>query len=73
MGCARHHIAYLLRLWRVQDEAGPEWRASLESADTEEQRGFGSLKELFAFLEKRTEMETNADDADEGDLRHPQQ
>ena len=46
--------AYMLRLWQDQGEAGPQWRASLESPHTGERRGFASLEALFAFLEERS-------------------
>lgn len=43
--------AYMLRLW--QDEAGTDWRASLENPHTGERRGFASLEALFTFLKQR--------------------
>jgi hypothetical protein len=48
------YLAYLLRLWRVNDEEGPVWRASLESPHSGERRGFANLELLFAFLEEKT-------------------
>jgi hypothetical protein len=48
------YLAYMLRLWQDQDQAGPQWRASLESPHTGERRGFASLEALFAFLEERS-------------------
>jgi hypothetical protein len=48
------YLAYLLRLWRVNDEEGPVWRASLESPHTGERHGFANLELLFAFLEEKT-------------------
>ena len=47
------YFAYLLRLWRAED-AAPEWRASLESPDSSERRGFSDLRALFRFLEELT-------------------
>jgi hypothetical protein len=48
---ARRYESYLLRLWE-SDEAGQLiWRASLESTDTGERRGFADLSSLFAYLE----------------------
>jgi len=41
--------AYLLRLWRVEDN-GKRWRARLEDIGTGESQGFGSLEQLLAFL-----------------------
>ena len=50
----RGYLAFMLRLWRAGDPpaAGQtvEWRASLESPQTGERIGFGSLAELFTFL-----------------------
>lgn len=47
----RRYESYLLRLWE-SDEAGQLiWRASLESADTGERRGFADLASLFAYLQ----------------------
>jgi hypothetical protein len=47
---ARRYESYLLRLWE-SDEAGQLiWRASLESTDTGERRGFADLVSLFAYL-----------------------
>ena len=48
------YLAYMLRLWRVNDDGKPVWRASLESPHTGERVGFGSLEALFAFLEEKT-------------------
>jgi len=46
--------SYLLRLWQVGTADVPSWRASLESAQTGERRGFADLESLFAFLEQQT-------------------
>jgi hypothetical protein len=43
--------SYLLRLRRVDNAGQPVWRFSLESPGSHERRVFGSLEELFAFLE----------------------
>jgi hypothetical protein len=50
----RRYLAYLLRLWQVQDEGGIGWRASVENAHTGEKVGFAHLDELVAFLRERT-------------------
>jgi hypothetical protein len=42
--------AYMLRLWRVQGEQGPNWRATLEDAQTGERRGFPDLEALCRYL-----------------------
>lgn len=48
----RGYVAYLLRLWQVEQGENAPWRASLESPQTGERRGFAGLAELFTFLEK---------------------
>jgi hypothetical protein len=54
------YLAYLLRLWRENDNEGAydvetaAWRASLERPQTGERQGFASLADLLAFLEKET-------------------
>jgi len=51
----RRYRAYLLRLWRTDDERGsPVWRAALEDARTGERHGFADLARLCAFLEAQT-------------------
>ena len=47
------YLAYLLRLWRMEGSADA-WRGSVESPQTGERLGFGSLDELFAFLREQT-------------------
>ena len=49
------YLAYLLRLWRVKEEGKTTWRASLQSPQTRERRGFASLDALFDFLQQQTE------------------
>ena len=48
----RGYVAYLLRLWQAGERDDAPWRASLESPETGERRGFAGLAELFAFLER---------------------
>jgi hypothetical protein len=48
------YLAYLLRLWRVNTDQGPVWRASVENPHTGERHGFANLELLFAFLEEKT-------------------
>ena len=48
------YLAYLVRLWQVQDRGVFVWRASLEDAHTGERRGFASLEALLAFLQAQT-------------------
>ena len=50
----QEYQSYLLRLWRTSSHGKPTWRASLESAQTGELRGFADLASLFAFLEEQT-------------------
>ncbi len=47
----RGYVAYLLRLWQAREGGSTVWRASLESPQTGERRGFASLADLFTFLE----------------------
>jgi len=48
------YLAYMLRLWRVNDGGNSVWRASVESPHTGERHGFANLELLFAFLEEKT-------------------
>ena len=50
----RPYLAYLLRLWQVQDKGKIGWRASLENAHTGEKLAFAHLDELVVFLRERT-------------------
>jgi hypothetical protein len=45
------YLSYLLRLWQISDGERQVWRASLQSPDSEEQQGFASLEDLYAFLD----------------------
>jgi len=54
MGEHPGYLAYMLRMWRVEAEDGPVWRASVESPHTGERQGFARLEALFAFLEEKT-------------------
>lgn len=49
---AKHYHAYLLRLWRGEDES--PWRALLENPHTGEILRFASLADLFAYLAAAT-------------------
>ncbi|MEZ4869680.1 MAG: hypothetical protein R3C14_50610 [Caldilineaceae bacterium] len=54
------YLSYLLRLWYTADDAATSqdgWRASLESVQTGERRGFASLDELLAHLKQIAEAE----------------
>ena len=64
----RRYLSYLLRLWEIEDDVRPAWRASLESPQTGECHGFSDLKALFAFLEQKTAFIVNLDDSEGGPL-----
>jgi hypothetical protein len=49
----RPYLAYLLRLWQIQDKGEIGWRASLENAHTGEKLAFAHLDELVVFLQDR--------------------
>ena len=48
------YLAYMLRMWQVNNGGKSVWRASVESPHTGERIGFGSLEALFAFLVEKT-------------------
>ena len=48
----KDYHSYLLRLWQVQEEAGPGWRASLEDVQSGELHGFEDLEALQRYLEE---------------------
>ena len=58
----QEYLSYLLRLWRTSSHGHAVWRASLESAQTGERRGFADLASLLAFLEQQTVGGANQDD-----------
>jgi len=53
----KKYLAYLLRLWQVDENDRPVWRASLEDPRTGERRGFASLEMLVEFLRDQTGKE----------------
>jgi hypothetical protein len=57
--------SYLLRLWRVR-EGEEGWRASLESAQTGERKGFATLDSLFDYVRSRTRGELSECPREEG-------
>ena len=65
MNQQRRYLSYLLRLWQESPGAPPRdpplWRASLESPQSDERRGFASLDELFAYLQEQTSTVLRAD------------
>jgi hypothetical protein len=44
------YYSFLLRLWRVKEQGGQDWRASLENVESNEKRGFDRLEELLVYL-----------------------
>jgi hypothetical protein len=54
--------SYLLRLWQASSDGKGVWRASLESAQTGERRGFADLASLFTFLEQQTSAAVRPDE-----------
>jgi hypothetical protein len=61
------YLAYMLRLWQVDRQGQPEWRASLESPHTGERLGFADVAQLLAFLQEKTDTRPldNENDNDE--------
>ena len=60
------YMAFLLRLWQVEDEGKVRWRASLEDAHSGTLQGFASLDELFAFVRRQAGGMYQPDDQDCG-------
>jgi len=52
------YLSFLLRLWRVKDRQGWNWRASLEHPLTQRRRGFSDLICLFEFLQRQMNGES---------------
>ncbi len=50
------YFAYLLRLWTVTENGKLIWLASLEDPLTSERKGFSSIENLYAFLEKQISL-----------------
>jgi len=46
-------MAFLVRLWQVDNHRHPIWRASIQDPHTGERLGFASLESLFAFLREQ--------------------
>jgi len=64
--------SYLLRLWRVK-EGEEGWRASLESAQTGERRGFATLDALFDYVRSQTRVGSGPTPCGEGDGKDERQ
>jgi hypothetical protein len=48
------YLAYMVRLWRAEEDGGPVWRASVESPHTGERQTFANIELLIAFLKEKT-------------------
>jgi hypothetical protein len=48
------YVAFLLRLWSVNNQGTKSWRASLQHAQTGEIKSFASPDALFDYLRART-------------------
>lgn len=53
----RRYIAYLLRLWRVNNTEHIDWQASLEDPHNGKQTGFADLASLFVYLKDQTQAD----------------
>lgn len=58
----RKYLAYLLRLWQVEENGLHVWRASLEDPDTGERRGFASLNLLAHYLREQARTHEDVED-----------
>ena len=54
MGDQTRYLAYLLRLWKMENGDNVIWRAALEDSSTGIQFGFANLSALFSFLREQT-------------------
>jgi hypothetical protein len=63
----RPYLAYLLRLWQIQDKGKIGWRISLENAHTGEKLAFAHLDQLVAFLRERVGQASLANSLDKHD------
>lgn len=59
----RRQYSYLLRVWQVEDQEKPIWRALVKDAFTDQQTGFASIEELCDFLKQLSEPSPQPDDA----------
>lgn len=44
------YLAFMVRLWTVNDNGEYRWRASVEDAHTGERHAFADVADLFCFL-----------------------
>ena len=52
----RGHLAYLLRLWRVDNGTEAIWRASLQDVRTGERLSFPGLDQALAYLRQQLDL-----------------
>ena len=50
------YYAYLLRLWRTDEDGPVTWLASLQDSRTGEETGFANLEALLEFLRQQTQI-----------------
>jgi hypothetical protein len=55
MPLEKRYVAYLLRLWRVNNAEHSDWQASLEDPHNGKQTGFADLASLFVYLKDQTQ------------------
>ena len=53
------YVAYLIRLWRVDDFNRPVWRMMLENVHSANRHYFNRLEDLILFLEKQTQSQND--------------
>jgi hypothetical protein len=54
MPSTKKYVAYMLRLWWVNDSGRSDWQASLEDPHSGKQIGFADLVSLFSYLKDQT-------------------
>jgi hypothetical protein len=61
----RRYIAYLLRLWRPDNDDRLAWRASLEDPHSGERKGFADLESMCLFLKEQLDAARKRHQPDE--------
>ncbi len=64
-GAQSKHRSFILRIWQAGNGRAPEWRCSLENAQTRERHGFASVGALLAFLETQLPGAGTAEEKEE--------
>jgi hypothetical protein len=49
------YLAYLLRIWPVEEHGKETWRASLQCVSSGDRTGFENMEDLIEHLRKRTQ------------------